>query len=94
MKPYIHEFILNRQRQRVGVVLAAPTPSGEVAVGWSLCKTNAGEKFNEERGIHIAYGRAVNYGGVDPIPTSVLKTASFMATRAKRYFKDKSVFGA
>ena len=94
MQTYIHEFVLNRKRQRVGVVLASPAPNGEVAIGWSLCNTKKGEKYDNDRGILIALGRARNYGGIDPVPTSLAKTAAFMVGRAKRYFKDKSVIGA
>lgn len=81
----IYQFVHNRRRQKVGVVLAKKLGNNSVGLGWSLC--NPRDEFNKQHAINIALGRAENGGGVDPIPRSVSKDFNVIIDRASRYFK-------
>lgn len=77
------EYIKNRNGQRIGVVIAK-ADQNEIQMGWSLCKK--GDKFDSERALTIAHGRAIN-GSVIPLPQTVSPYYLRMAPRAQKYFK-------
>lgn len=85
----IYQFVHNRRRQKVGVVLAKKTSNGSVGIGWSLC--NPKDDFNKNHALAIAEGRADKFGGIDTIPHSITKDFNIIVDRANRYFKDSSV---
>lgn len=76
----IFQYVRNRQNQRVGIVVAC----SKEQVGWSACKK--GDRFNKERGMEIAIGRASVGSEVKP-PLYVSFTLEIMKERAERYFK-------
>ncbi len=83
------EFVRNRQRQPVGVVVASLAPSNNgnkyFDVGWSRCKR--GDTFDRYDGLRIARNRILT-GNQDPIPHSLVDACLRMEDRAVRYFKD------
>ena len=81
----IYQFVHNRRRQKVGVVLAKKVSNGTVGIGWSLC--NPKDSFNKDHAITIAEGRAEKWGGSDPIPHSISEDVGIIFDRATRYFK-------
>jgi hypothetical protein len=85
----IYQFVHNRRRQKVGVVLAKKTSNGSVGIGWSLC--NPRDEFNKQYAVDIALGRAENFGGVDAVPFSLADDYNAIYDRAKRYFKDSHI---
>jgi hypothetical protein len=85
----IYQFVTNRRRQKVGVVLAKKMPNGSVGIGWSLC--NPKDEFNKVHALAIAEGRAENFGGIDEIPRSINEDIDVIIDRATRYFKDSQV---
>ena len=95
MENYIYEFVLNKKKQRVGVVVATVVANNpeSVRLGFSRCNTSAGDKFDKGKALTIALGRA-RAGGTMDLPISMLQNYMRMADRAKRYFKDKSLSGA
>lgn len=85
----IYQFVHNRRRQKVGVVLAKKIGDAAVGIGWSLC--NPRDEFNKNHAISIAAGRASKQGGIDPIPHSIVNDYNIIFNRASRYFKDCTV---
>lgn len=82
----IYQFVHNRRRQKVGVVLAKKNDNGLVGIGWSLC--NPKDSFNKDHAISIAEGRAEKWGGCDVIPHSIRNDVDVIFNRASRYFKN------
>lgn len=87
---YIHTYIRNRKRERIGVALA--TKDG---VGWSKCAVKLGDKFDRNTGIEIALVRARENGikllgevleVPSNMPEDVVKHVFTIAEKAKRYF--------
>jgi hypothetical protein len=89
---YIHEYIYDKRRQLKGVWAAVPakTNSDEVSIGFSLCNTKLGDRFDRKRGLDIAIGRSYLQSSV-PIPQSLNEGYNFFRNRCTRYFKDKKV---
>ena len=85
----IYQFVHNRRRQKVGVVLAKKLADGRVGFGWSLC--NPKDEFKKEHAISIASGRAENFGGIDNMPRSIYGDYNVIVDRAKRYFKNSEI---
>jgi hypothetical protein len=84
----IFQYVRNRRREKVGVVVATKRSDNTVGLGYSLCATKRGDDFNPATALEIALGRADNYPyfqGV--IPQSVVKDWTEIVDRADRYFK-------
>jgi len=84
----IHQYIKNRKGQLIGCVAAVDSDK----VGYSLCNTKAGDKFNKAKAFEIAVGRAI----VNPVrdlyavPRSARSIVEFFLNdRAVRYFKNE-----
>ena len=84
----IHQYIKNRKGQLIGCVAAVDSDK----VGYSLCNTKAGDKFNKAKAFEIAVGRAI----VNPVrdlyavPRSAQSIVEFFLNdRAVRYFKNE-----
>jgi hypothetical protein len=75
----IFEYVRNKKRQRIGVVVALDKTS----IGWSACNIKK-DRFDKELGLKIAMGRAEH--SVSPIPPHILPTFNYMVDRAYRYY--------
>jgi len=55
----ITQFIRDRRNQRRGLFDAIINRDSkeQVSLGWSLCSTTKGDRFNRELGLHVAEGR-------------------------------------
>ena len=85
----IYQYVRNRRREKVGVVVATKRSDNTIGLGYSLCATNRGDAFNSNTALQIALGRANTYPffqGV--IPQSVCSDWEEIFDRASRYFKD------
>jgi hypothetical protein len=90
----IFQYVRNRRREKVGVVVATKRSDNKVGFGYSLCATNRGDKFNPELALNIALGRAENFPYFDGfVPDSVENDWSEIYHRAERYFKDAKIAG-
>jgi hypothetical protein len=89
----IFQYVRNRRRQKVGVVVAVKRNDGLVGFGYSLCAQNLGDTFNRETALNIALGRADNFPHFEcnEIPRSVEKDWTEIYNRAVRYFKDADI---
>jgi len=84
----IFQYVRNRRREKVGVVVATKRPDNTVGFGYSLCATNRGDTFNPVTALEIAVGRADNFPHFQgEIPQSVESDWSEIYDRACRYFK-------
>jgi hypothetical protein len=88
----IHVYILDKKDQRIGVLAATNNDidPDNVFIGWSLCKLSAGDKFDAERGVEIAYERSRKCS-VAPIPMSIVPRYEAFKHRCNKYFKNKTV---
>lgn len=88
----IHEYIYDKRRQLKGIWVASPSPSNSsiVSIGWALCNTKQGDRFDKQRAFEIAFGRAVKLSAQD-LPQSLEEGYKFFTKRCKRYYKDKTV---
>ena len=75
---YVKKGIHNK---KVGVVVA----TGKYNIGYSLC--NKLDKFNKERALEIATGRAKVHDFQGEVPDSIKDTFFEMQDRASHYFK-------
>jgi len=84
----IYQYVRNRRRERVGVVVATKRDDNTVGFGFSLCATNRGDKFNPTTALEIAIGRAQNFPYFKgDVPQSVNQDWQIIYDRAVRYFK-------
>jgi hypothetical protein len=84
----IFQYVRNRRRERVGVVVATKRSDNTVGIGYSLCATQRGDNFDVLTALEIAAGRAENYPYFKgSIPQSVTKDWMEIVDRANRYFK-------
>lgn len=86
----IFQYVHNRRRQKVGVVLAKKLHNGSVSIGWSLC--NPKDAFKKSHALSIAEGRADNISD-SPLPHSLLTDYQIILDRAHRYFKGDEIIG-
>jgi hypothetical protein len=89
----IFQYVRSRRRQKVGVVAAIKRSDNTIGLGYSLCATNRGDKFNPVTALEIAVGRAENFPHFkcDNIPQSVEADWSIIYDRAIRYFKGSEI---
>ncbi len=90
----IHAYVYNNKRHPVGVLAAQPSTAkpNEVIIGWSKCNHSAGDRFNKQMGVKIAYERSAQQSYAD-IPESMNEAYDHFLARAQRYFSDKHVIG-
>ena len=88
----IHEYVYNRSRQPIGVLAAQAYEQNpdQVIIGWSLCNRRAGDSFDRDRGVQIAYQRSAT-GSSASVPHSMVDQYSKFLDRSRRYFKNKTV---
>jgi hypothetical protein len=88
----IYQYVRNRRREKVGVVVAIKRSDNTVGFGFSLCATNRGDAFNPTTALEIAVGRAENFPHFKAeVPQSVIEDWRVIYDRAVRYFKDCTV---
>jgi hypothetical protein len=87
-----HVYILDNKDQRIGVLAITDGyyDNKNVVIGWSLCNLTAGDRFNTELGLKIAYERSAKQC-IAPIPMSILPRYEAFLFRAKKYYKNKTV---
>jgi len=87
----IYSYVRNHKRQKVGIVVALVDKSideSKVFIGYSKCNSKL-EQFDKERGLEIAYERAITSSERDNFlpPISIIPDIEKMIERAKKYFK-------
>lgn len=89
----IFQYVRNRRRQKVGVVVALKRSDNKVGFGYSLCSGNLGDRFDPVRALDIALGRAENFPFFKgDVPSSIEKKDwPEIYDRAVRYFKDVEI---
>ena len=89
----IHVYILDKKDQRIGVLAATVNDNipDTVFIGWSLCNSSLGDRFDPKRGVEIAYERSRKCSA-GPIPISLLERYEAFKFRCRKYFKDKQAF--
>jgi hypothetical protein len=88
----IFQYVRNRRRQKVGIVLAMKRHDNKIGFGYSLCAKNLGDKFDPTKALDIAIGRAEVFPNfIDCVPQSVANDWATMFDRAERYFKDAEI---
>lgn len=89
----IFQYVRNRRRQKVGVVVALKRADDTIGFGYSLCALNKGDTFDRETALNIALGRAENFPHFkcNDIPQSVEADWSEIYDRACRYFKNNEI---
>jgi len=88
----IFQYVRNRRREKVGVVVATKRSDNTIGLGFSLCATNRGDTFNPTTALNIAVGRAENFPHFkDALPQSVKADWDMIYDRACRYFKGSEV---
>ena len=88
----IHEYIYDKRRQLKGIWVAAPSTVNPnvIGIGWALCNTKLGDRFDKDMGYDIAVGRARKVTK-QTVPYSLIEGYDFFYGRCKRYFKDKVI---
>lgn len=88
----IHVYILDNKDQRIGVLAATNGyyDDKNVVIGWSLCNFTAGDRFDTELGLKIAYERSAKHS-IAPLPMSILPRYEAFLHRVKKYYKNKTV---
>jgi len=86
----IHEYVRERRtgkgKQIVGVIVGFLV--GDTArIGWSKTNLDAGDVFDKNRGIRIAYGRAVGWQKCPALPPQMIKQMDAFKKRCERYFQ-------
>lgn len=94
------EYIRDKKNQKKGIVVAGlwffgqtvKNPERQVKIGWSLC--NEKDRFDKERAMTIAVGRAINGKSAedcDHLPHTARNPVERMRERALRYFKTENI---
>jgi hypothetical protein len=101
MKNQIVEYIRHLQsNQKIGVMVAGvDEKDGHLKVGYSVLHKLDYGKFDCEKGMKIALGRALKYGtpeieeapGISPVPYKIRRNLGRFAARCEKYYKDKTL---
>lgn len=84
---HVMQYVLNKRRERVGVVLSFKNKDGDVLIGYSKCNIGL-EKFDKHIGVAKAIYRAYHIGLIpDDVPRSMREAVMRMRKRAIRYFR-------
>ena len=88
----IHEYIYDKRRQLKGIWVASPVFGNPnlIGLGWALCNSSQGDRFDKKMGFEIAIGRASKLTK-QVVPYSLIKGYNFFHNRCKRYYKDKVI---
>ena len=95
LKHCLIQFVKNKQNQRVGVLVAIPDPGAHLyRIGYSKCNMWA-ERFNRERALEIAFGRAQANCDLTKMPKSWLRNGLYhqFMDRCDRYYKEDKIAG-
>ena len=86
-KPMLMQFVRDRDDQPRGMVVSTVI-DGSVRFGWSYTNTKAGDRFNKQKAIVIATGRAEKgWGSKVKTPHRVTKALNQIVERSIRYYK-------
>ena len=88
MSKCITQFVVKRvggKRQKVGTLVGVLVGK-DLRIGVSLANVNAGDRFDKDKGLKIATGRALKWNAVD-VPPSIKDEVMEFKQRCKRYFK-------
>lgn len=95
---YIHQYVYNKRHKdsknrRIIGVLASSNSMDEniIGIGWALC--NKVDKFDRDRGLFIAKGRAHKLSS-DFCPDSIIDDYRNFTKRCLKYYKNKLVINA
>lgn len=80
------EYIRDGRGRKVGVMVAYKD-GDSVRIGWSKCNTKL-EPFDRERGLAIAFGRAVKGNITKKMPNKVCRKLARFIDRADRYYNN------
>jgi hypothetical protein len=83
------QFARNKKGERVGVVVATLI-NNNIRFGWSKVNLSMGDKFDRQRSLEIAVGRAVS-GTKEALPSSLVSVMENVVERSFRYFKGAGV---
>ena len=75
------EYLRDKNGNPIGVAVAVSKED----IGWSLC--NKRDKFNKQRALEIAVGRATKRDISDTKPVTILPLFNKIYARAQKYFK-------
>lgn len=85
---------IRKGTHKKGIVIAvnSPTNPNHIIFGYSLCNFSAGDKYNQEEAINVAYGRALRWDekrthAMYSVADSVKKDMIKLICRAKSYYK-------
>jgi hypothetical protein len=85
------KYIRDRKWNKVGVVVALD----QEHIGYSLCNVSHGDRFDKEKGLMIAVGRAekhpISIINVLGVASSARTECLKMLDRAKRFYKGASI---
>lgn len=88
---FIYDNPDRQHRQPIGVLAAIRAHNApDVAIGWSLCKKSAGDRFDKRKGKEIALNRSALGTGRE-VPNSIVQDYIAFAKRAEKYFRDAKV---
>jgi hypothetical protein len=88
----IFQYVRNRRREKVGVVVATKRSDNTIGLGFSLCATERGDTFDKDTALNIALGRAETFPYFsDTVPQSVKTDWAVIYDRAVRYFKSPDI---
>lgn len=86
----IGQFIYNKERERIGVLVAYKASRGRVGTGWSLC--NKKDKFSITEGVRIAFDRMFNIDEDGILPSSIRKMVDAFDIHAEKFFESDLVY--
>ena len=87
----IHQYVMGRAqgcRRKVGVLVGILDGNQHIRIGWSRVNFNAGDKFDQERGLKLAEERTKAFSFVSA-PHSLKRDLKSFSARCARYFKDR-----
>jgi hypothetical protein len=86
----IKQYIRDKNRQRIGLLVAIGEDHTKIRIGWSLCNIRK-DNFDPILAERIAYGRASEGRGKDTLPRSIEVQYGRFVQRTQRYFHGRVV---
>lgn len=86
----IKEYVRNKNRQKIGTLIAKPFGDNYFSIGWSKAHSQL-DDFDTELGDKIAIGRAEIGRSLKDVPHSFKNKVNNFIDRSQRYFKDRNI---